>query len=382
MKVLLITPNYDGTKSWMKCAINTSEVLKDNDLIVNVLTTNTEEQKSYEVKNEIHIHRIKSKLLPDPLNLSVPNIIQFWKTLKKLTNNHNFGAVIINKTWFVTSLIAAIYFRLRKTRYYVQLDTMVGKIWFGENKIMNVAMWIYARTLNRFILSGAEKCIIYHEGLVPVMKQWKLDYKIISQGVDLQKFNNAQPAKDIQNFKKEKVCFLFVGRLDEIKRYKQYLEVVERVNFMRKNVCFVFVCGNKHPLLIKEMQSKYPFVKFYGYRSDVAEVMKASDVLVLPSKCEGMPDVIMEAQAAGLCCVASNVGGIPNLVLDSVNGYTFDTWEDLEKKMFMLADFKSRREFYVGNAFETVKEHDSLIVGKKLTALLHSKQPSNLEGYS
>lgn len=374
MKTLIITPNFNGKESWMRCAVNTAEILNEQGHIVTILTTNTEGQVDYERWSGLHIYRITSKMLPDPLNLSIPNIILFLKALDRLVSKYNFHSVIINKSWFVTSLLASVYLRWKRIKYFVQLDTMVGKIWFGTNKLMNLAMWIYARSFNRFILGGAEKCIVYHEGLVPVMEDWKLDYSVVSQGVDFKKYKCSSKASDVLHFKNNRVCFLFVGRLDDIKRWQEYLEVCKRVKEKRGNVCFVFVCGNKHREKRKELQNKYKDMKFYGFRDDVDRVMKACDVLVLPSKCEGMPDVIMEAQSSGLCCIASNVGGIKSLIKDKVNGYLFEDFKELEVKMLRLVDFKARREHYANEALKSVRKHDKKLVGQKLNALLSSIQ--------
>ncbi|MFQ5486691.1 MAG: glycosyltransferase [Desulfobacterales bacterium] len=48
--------------------------------------------------------------------------------------------------------------------------------------------------------------------------------------------------------------------------------------------------------------------------------MKISDVLIFPSWSEGLPNVVMEAMAAGLPVVASGVGGIPEILENGVNG--------------------------------------------------------------
>ena len=61
-------------------------------------------------------------------------------------------------------------------------------------------------------------------------------------------------------------------------------------------------------------------VRFEGYRSDVAEWFQAADVNVLPSFYEGLPLTILEAMASGVPTVASDVGGIPELVKDGVSG--------------------------------------------------------------
>ena len=61
-------------------------------------------------------------------------------------------------------------------------------------------------------------------------------------------------------------------------------------------------------------------VAFLGHREDVPELLTASDVFVLPSRTEAFPNGLLEAMAAGVPSVASNVGGIPELVQDGVNG--------------------------------------------------------------
>ncbi len=59
-----------------------------------------------------------------------------------------------------------------------------------------------------------------------------------------------------------------------------------------------------------------------GYRTDIPELLAAMDVFVLASvKDEGVPQVISQAMAMGKPVVATNVGGIPEQVIDSVTGY-------------------------------------------------------------
>lgn len=55
-------------------------------------------------------------------------------------------------------------------------------------------------------------------------------------------------------------------------------------------------------------------VHFLGHRADVDEVLAGSDVFVLPSHTEALPTVLIEAMAAGLPVVATDVGGIPEMV--------------------------------------------------------------------
>jgi glycosyltransferase involved in cell wall biosynthesis len=62
-------------------------------------------------------------------------------------------------------------------------------------------------------------------------------------------------------------------------------------------------------------------IKFLGWREDIHEIMPVFDLLVLPSLNEGMGRVLVEAMAAGKPVVASEVGGIPDLVRHGETGY-------------------------------------------------------------
>ena len=61
-------------------------------------------------------------------------------------------------------------------------------------------------------------------------------------------------------------------------------------------------------------------VRFLGVRSDIPELIAASDAVVLSSRFEGLPNVVMEAMAGARPVVATRVGGAPELVEDGVSG--------------------------------------------------------------
>jgi glycosyltransferase involved in cell wall biosynthesis len=60
--------------------------------------------------------------------------------------------------------------------------------------------------------------------------------------------------------------------------------------------------------------------RFVGVREDIADILAAADLFVLPSLSEGFPFVLLEALAMGLPVVASQVNGVPELIGDHKTG--------------------------------------------------------------
>ncbi len=62
-------------------------------------------------------------------------------------------------------------------------------------------------------------------------------------------------------------------------------------------------------------------VKFLGAREDVFSLLKGADAFCLPSRSEGMSNALLEAMACSLPCVATNVGGNSEVIVDGENGF-------------------------------------------------------------
>lgn len=72
-----------------------------------------------------------------------------------------------------------------------------------------------------------------------------------------------------------------------------------------------------------------PYVSFLGWRNDIPELLQASNLLVLCSYNEGIPQAVVEAMHAGLPVVATRVGGVPDAVVDGETGFLVEV-DDVE----------------------------------------------------
>jgi len=154
---------------------------------------------------------------------------------------------------------------------------------------------------------------------------------VIPNGVDVDAIRQAIPTdrKSIQCDESDWII-LCVGRLTVQKAPLDVLDAFARLKQQQSdthsNLKLIF--AGEGPLR-PEIEAKIASaglqndVRVPGWRPDVVELMKASNLLTLASHWEGLPNVILEAQAAGLPVVASAVDGCCELITDGQTGRLF-----------------------------------------------------------
>lgn len=102
-------------------------------------------------------------------------------------------------------------------------------------------------------------------------------------------------------------------------------------------------------------------VRFLGVRRDVAALLQAFDVFVLPSLWEGLPMVILEAMAAGCPIVATSVGGVPGALQHDESAWLVPPQDvrALEDGIATVLSDPARRERYRNNARRAFDERYS-----------------------
>lgn len=166
-----------------------------------------------------------------------------------------------------------------------------------------------------------------HSALCRIPKQ---QIAAIPNGVDVEEINNI-PAADRNSLGLSASDFvvLCAGRLTEQKSPLDVLNAVMRVKQQSADgnkVRLLFVGdGPLRGMLESEITRHHlqSMVTLCGWRPDLTSIMKASNVLVLASRWEGAPNVILEAQAAGLPVIAADVDGCRDLVQDGMTGRLF-----------------------------------------------------------
>lgn len=114
-----------------------------------------------------------------------------------------------------------------------------------------------------------------------------------------------------------RLLLITVGRLDESKGYGDLLEAVDELRRTYPQILLVIVGAGSYLQAITEkikLLKLNDHVQLLGLRSDVPNLLAASDIYVSASHSEGLPVSILEAMAAGLPVVATEVGDIPLVI--------------------------------------------------------------------
>lgn len=130
------------------------------------------------------------------------------------------------------------------------------------------------------------------------------------------------------------------GRLSPEKGFHLLVEAAATVARTDPDARFVlFGCGGEEARLRRAIVDAGLARTFVlgGFRSDLDRLLPWGDLLVLPSFVEGLPNVVLEASAAGIPSVATRVGGTAEVLVDGETGYLIEPGD-----VPMLADRLSR----------------------------------------
>ena len=194
-------------------------------------------------------------------------------------------------------------------------------------------------------------------------------------GINLDIF---KPAKH-KKFNPDKPRLLVVARLSPEKGHKYLFETIKLIkDETKKDIELHVVGGGPLEEQLSELKDELDLkenIIMYGYLSheQVAEQYNEADLFILPSLEEGLGYVSGEALACRCPVVASNVGGIPDIVIDHKTGLLFEpvNVQDMKDKiMMMLEDRRRAMEMAESGRQHIIKNYDSKKVMGRFEGLL------------
>jgi glycosyltransferase involved in cell wall biosynthesis len=229
---------------------------------------------------------------------------------------------------------------------------------------------------NWLVYYPIEKCLArYTDTLITINKE---DYErakskfkakrveyIPGVGIDLEKFNAVEIDRALKRSQlglpEDAFVILSVGELNKNKNHEVIIRAISKID--NPHIHYV-ICGEGQldeylRNLSKELGIEKQ-VHLLGFRKDVAEIGKASDIFAFPSKREGLGLAAIEAMACGLPIITSNIHGIVDYSIDGITGYatTFDDLSGFANSILKLFEDEALRIEYGKHNLNSIVKYD------------------------
>ena len=196
---------------------------------------------------------------------------------------------------------------------------------------------------------------------------------VIHSGVDLKKFEHANrdTLRNLLGRAREDILIGNVAAITQQKDYFTFVDAAEIIHKKNQRVHFV-VMGDGDQRDEIEEYAKAKGLKahfsFLGFRNDINRLLPGLDILLFSSEKEGLGTTLMDAQVAGVPIVATNAGGIPEILENGANALLAGVKdaEALAAKSLELIENPQLREALVQEGLERAKEYDKLSMAKAI----------------
>jgi glycosyltransferase involved in cell wall biosynthesis len=188
---------------------------------------------------------------------------------------------------------------------------------------VNEREWFLDRILSLF----STRLILVAHAIRTRFARFKNNKKVIvvHNGIDLEEFDTLSDTPSMReelNISRDIVLLGCIGRIEEQKGQEYLVSAMKHI----EDAKLILVGSEEERYLhrIKALCTKFRIfnrVVFIPYRDDIPSLLKALDILVLPSFTEGFSRIILEAMAAKKPVVATNVGGNAEAVVEGETGY-------------------------------------------------------------
>ncbi|TKJ33975.1 MAG: hypothetical protein CEE38_19220 [Planctomycetes bacterium B3_Pla] len=181
-----------------------------------------------------------------------------------------------------------------------------------------LANFLLSRKLTRIIsvANGVKEDVLRNNWLLPAEK-----VSVLENSVDYGRFVNVSitkaEARQMLGLPADAFVFGTVGRLAPTKGLPYLIEAFSRAKEEIPSARLVLLGNGPSRAKLEQQASTTSCrdsIHFLGHRDNIEQLYRAMDTFVLSSVAEGMPRAILEAMAAGVPCIATQVGGIPEII--------------------------------------------------------------------
>ena len=236
--------------------------------------------------------------------------------------------------------IEIVIFNGNRPIYFVPFIKVKKKIAYKHTS--NNAFQSYKRLLGHFILNS---CYLFCDRIVLLYDNAKKEVfwsnnkvRIINNGVELPSILEKKTSSPIVNI-------LCISRLDSNKGIDWLINVFSETFRDDKGIELTIAgAGPLYESLNNFISNKdITNVKLLGFVEDIQSQLSSADIFVLPSKFESFPLSILEAMSFGLPIIATDTGGVSDMVENDQNGYLVNYNNDKELKASFVMLYNDKK---------------------------------------
>jgi glycosyltransferase involved in cell wall biosynthesis len=163
------------------------------------------------------------------------------------------------------------------------------------------------------------------------------------------------------NIPEEMKIVSIIGRLSNEKGHITFLNAAKFIIEKRKDIIFMIIGDGDLFANIKEFitdNKLSDYIIMLGFKKNVEQYIKASDLIIVPSGLEGLGGIIVESCMRKKAVIASNVGGIPEIIDDGLTGILFEknNFHELADKILNVIDDKKMLNELGNNCCKKITE--------------------------
>ena len=205
-------------------------------------------------------------------------------------------------------------------------------------------------------------------------------YFVPGVGIDTTQYKFNTIMRETKRFElgldEHNVALISMGDLIARKNYDTAIRTIAKANEPKLHY---FICG-KGPeeeklKALAERLGVASQIHFLGFRSDIKELLAATDIFLFTTKQEGLPRSMMEAMAAGLPCIASKIRGNTDLLDGTEGGFLCESDDVVAyaEKLKLLANDKALREKMGKNNLTTIQNFSTEIVETEIRKIYETE---------
>ncbi len=192
--------------------------------------------------------------------------------------------------------------------------------------------------------------------------------KVINLGFDLKKFNNnletnRELTRNNFSIDQDEIAVAIVGRLAPIKNHHFFLDVIQEISNRSKKRIAVFIVGDGSERGAIEQKIEQMTlgsnvrIEMTSWIKEIEIFNAGMDIMCLTSNNEGTPVSLIEAQAACIPVITTDVGGVKDIILDGETGFIVpkESIQKYTEKLLLLIEDENKRKKMSQNGWSFVE---------------------------